>query len=58
MVENSAMYVPAAFREDRIDILHDFIRRNGFATVVTCGEQGLLASQIPLTISVAAGPGA
>jgi predicted FMN-binding regulatory protein PaiB len=31
------MYVPDHFREDRSEVLHDAIRRIGFATLVTQG---------------------
>lgn len=39
------MYVPDHFREDRPDVLHDAVRRIGFATLVT---QGLEANHLPV----------
>jgi transcriptional regulator len=42
------MYVPAAFAEDRPEVLASFIDANAFATLVTNGEGGLIASHIPL----------
>ena len=44
------MYVPAHFNEDRIDILHDFIRASGLATLVSMTADGLLASHAPLML--------
>ena len=44
------MYLPAHFREDRLEVLHDFIRRQSFATLVTLGADGLIANHIPLVI--------
>jgi transcriptional regulator len=44
------MYLPAHFREDRLEVLHDFIRRQSFATLVTLGVDGLIANHIPLVI--------
>ena len=35
------MYVPAHFKEDRVPILHDAIRKIGLASLVTCGEAGM-----------------
>jgi transcriptional regulator len=49
------MYVPAHFAEDRIPVLHDAIRANGFATLVTQTEDGLIASHVPLLIDAARG---
>ena len=41
------MYVPDHFREDRPDVLHDAMRRIGFATLVT---QGLEANHLPMLL--------
>ena len=41
------MYVPDAFREDRPQVLHDAIRRIGFATLVTTG---LEANHLPMLL--------
>ena len=51
-----AMYAPAAFREERLPVLHEFIQENGFAAVVTSGPAGLTASHIPVDLDPAAGP--
>jgi transcriptional regulator len=45
------MYIPAAFAEDRLDVLHDLMRRNDFATVITNGgDDGPLASHVPMQL--------
>jgi transcriptional regulator len=49
------MYLPAHFREERLDVLHDFIRLNGFATLVTLRADGLTADHIPFLIDVGRG---
>ena len=41
------MYVPDHFREARPDVLHDAMRRIGFATLVT---QGLEANHLPMLL--------
>jgi len=44
------VYIPAQFDEPRIDLLHDAIRKNGFATVVSMTADGLVASHAPLML--------
>ncbi len=44
------MYIPEPFKEERIDVLHDTIRRAGLATLVSLTTDGLIASHIPLLI--------
>jgi transcriptional regulator len=44
------VYVPAHFKEDRIDVLHDFVRASGLATLVSMTADGLLASHAPLML--------
>jgi transcriptional regulator len=44
------MYVPAHFKEDRIPVLHEAIRKYGFGTLVTSSEQELEASHLPLLL--------
>jgi transcriptional regulator len=44
------MYLPAHFREERVDVLHRFIEAHGFATLVTMGPDGLIANHIPLVL--------
>jgi transcriptional regulator len=45
------MYIPGAFEERRTDVLHDFIEKFPFATIVT-GQGGgsLIASHLPLLL--------
>jgi len=50
------VYVPPLFKEDRIDILHDAIRRTGLATLVTLMEAGLIASHVPMLLDPAPEP--
>jgi transcriptional regulator len=49
------MYVPASFSEERLDVLHDVMRRNSFATLVTDGEQGPYATHLPILLATTAG---
>jgi transcriptional regulator len=49
------MYVPAHFREDRPEVLHDAMRQIGFATLVTQGEGGIEANHLPLLLDAKAG---
>jgi transcriptional regulator len=44
------MYVPAAFREERVAILHEAIDECGLATLVTAGSDGLFASHLPMLL--------
>jgi transcriptional regulator len=44
------MYVPPLFKEDRIEVLHEAIRRAGLATLVTLTADGLIASHIPMLL--------
>lgn len=44
------MYNPRSFVEDRIDVLHEFIRQHPFATIVTCGANGPEASHVPVML--------
>ena len=44
------MYLPAAFREDRVDRLHAAIRASGLAALVTLTADGLIASHVPLLL--------
>jgi transcriptional regulator len=42
------MYLPAHFREDRPEVLHEIVRRYSFATLVSHDADGaLIASQLP-----------
>ena len=44
------MYIPPLHKEDRIDVLHDAIRRTGLATLVTLTGDGLIASHVPMLL--------
>lgn len=50
------MYVPEHFREERLDVLHDVMERNSFATVVSCTADGPFATRIPVLLDRGAGP--
>ncbi len=43
----AAMYLPSAFREDSLDIQHDFIRAHPLGVLATSGDGGLMANHIP-----------
>ena len=42
------MYRPGHFTEDRIEALADLVRRHPFATLVSLGGDGLIATHLPL----------
>src|SRR5260370_42692759 len=44
------MYLPPHFKEERVDRLHEAMRAAPFATLVTLGGDGLIASHIPLLV--------
>ena len=44
------MYIPAAFREDRVDVIHDLMRQHSFATLISYGAEGLVATHLPLLL--------
>ncbi len=50
------MFMPPAFREERIDVLHAAIREAGLAALVTLTDQGLVASHVPLLLDPAPAP--
>jgi transcriptional regulator len=50
------MYIPPHFKEDRIGLLHDAIRRAGAATIVSSTADGLFASHAPLMLESEPGP--
>ncbi|HEV2292317.1 MAG TPA: FMN-binding negative transcriptional regulator [Tepidisphaeraceae bacterium] len=50
------MYIPVAFAEQRLDVLHDFLSSNAFATLVTHGGRGLVATHVPVVLLPARGP--
>ncbi|KQQ86809.1 FMN-binding negative transcriptional regulator [Massilia sp. Leaf139] len=49
------MYVPAHFNEERVDVLHAFMREHPFATLVTHGAAGLDANHMPFELDAASG---
>jgi transcriptional regulator len=50
------MYLPAHFREERKDVLQGFIKKHGFATLVTLAADGLVANHIPFLLDPDRGP--
>jgi transcriptional regulator len=48
------MYVPTQFSEDRLPVLHDFIRQARLGTLVTLGGEGLEASHVPVLLDAGA----
>jgi len=44
------MYQPSAFREDRLETLHDLIRAHPLATLITSGSGGLIANLVPFIV--------
>lgn len=50
------MYQPQAFREDRVEVLHQVIHRSRLATVVTLHSDGMVASHVPLLLEETPGP--
>jgi transcriptional regulator len=49
------MYNPPHFREDREEVLHDFIRSHPLAALVTVSPEGLEANHVPLILDAKAG---
>jgi transcriptional regulator len=50
------MYIPEAFKEERVEVLHEAIRAAGLATLVSLTSDGLIASHIPLLLDPAPAP--
>jgi transcriptional regulator len=50
------MYNPPHFKEDRVPVLHEAIRRAGLATLVTSGPDGLVANHVPLLLDAEPAP--
>jgi transcriptional regulator len=50
------VYTPTAFAETDTRTLHEFLLRHSFATLVTRGPSGLVASHLPLMLDIGAGP--
>lgn len=49
------MYIPKAFEETRIDVLHDLMTAHPFGCFVTLGKEGLLVNHIPFFIDASSG---
>ena len=49
------MYIPKFNEETRLDILHGLIRSQPFATLVTIGRSGLIATHLPIVLSPSEG---
>ena len=44
------MYIPAAFAENRLPVLHAFMRKHSFASIITAGPDGAIASHVPVVL--------
>jgi transcriptional regulator len=44
------MYLPSAFREERLETLHALIRAHPLATLITSGPDGLIANLVPFIL--------
>jgi transcriptional regulator len=44
------MYLPAQFKEERIDVLKALMREHPFATVVAMSDNGLIVDHLPLQV--------
>jgi transcriptional regulator len=51
------MYLPAIFREDRLERLHALIRTHPLGTLITAGPAGLIANLVPFIVVEDAGGG-
>lgn len=49
------MYIPASFRESRIEVLHDFMRAHPFGLLVSGGAGGLQATPLPFLLDIDGG---
>jgi len=50
------MYEVAAFREERVDVMHALVRAHPLATLVTCVDGALEANHLPLLIDPSPAP--
>jgi transcriptional regulator len=50
------MYVPPDFAAGDVAVLHEVMDANSFATIVSSGKQGLMASHVPVLIDRDRGP--
>lgn len=51
------MYQPAAFVDERLDVLHDLIRQHPLGLLVSTGAQGLIANPVPFLVYSGEGEG-
>jgi len=49
--EETRMYQPIAFREERLEVLHALIRAHPLATLITAGRNGLIANLVPFILA-------
>jgi transcriptional regulator len=50
------MYIPSQFEQPDVEVMHELIRTQSLATLVTMGSDGLNANHIPLHLSVTSEP--
>jgi transcriptional regulator len=50
------MYLPEAFRETRLPVLHALIRRHPLALLVSTGPDGIVADPVPFVLAPGIGP--
>src|SRR5438128_11674293 len=50
------MYVPPAFSEKRLDVLHEFSRQHSFATLIASTPEAPTASHVPVILLPQRGP--
>ncbi len=50
------MYIPKHFEETRIDVMHELIRSNPLATLVTLTADGITANHIPIVLTAGEQP--
>ena len=49
------MYCPSVFREDRLEVLHAFIRSHPLGLLISHGSTGLLANLLPFVLTTGSG---
>jgi transcriptional regulator len=50
------VYVPSQFSEERVPVLHEMMQRIRLGTLVTFGDDGLVASHVPMLVDAEPGP--
>src|SRR5204862_3662135 len=55
-IPSPLMYPPSWFAEERLDVLHDFVRRHGFGTL-TCADDDCVPQATHLPMLLNPGPG-